>query len=110
MNGRCFARARLGQLKPALADCDRAIELNKRIAAYWEVRGYVQLRRKAWGAAADDYTSAIIINPKLANAFYGRGVALRRSGQAADGDKDLAEAKALKADVAQVMAKMGVVP
>jgi hypothetical protein len=51
-NGRCWVRATLGQLQAALLDCDAALLLRP--------------------------GSALRLDPKLASAFYGRG--LKSSG------------------------------
>jgi hypothetical protein len=52
--------------------------------------------------------AALKIDPKLASSLYGRGVAEPKSGNATDGDKDAAAAKAIQVDVADQVAALGV--
>ena len=52
--------------------------------------------------AADE---ALTLNPGLANALYGRGIAKRRKGDLAGADADLAAAKAIRPGVAQEFAQ-----
>ena len=58
--------------------------------------------------AIADYDAALKIEPKLAEALYGRGVARKRNGDSADGEADIAAAKAIKADAAEEFAQYGV--
>lgn len=48
--------------------------------------------------AIAQYDVALKLNPKLAGALYGRGVAKQRKGDAAGGSADLAAAKAIQAN------------
>jgi len=50
------------------------------------------------------------LNPNLATSLFGRGVAKSKKGDIAGGDDDIAAAKAVKADITDVMAKLGVQP
>lgn len=45
---------------------------------------------------------------KDANSFYGRGLAKLKAGDKAGGEADIATAKAIKADIAQLYAGYGV--
>jgi tetratricopeptide (TPR) repeat protein len=59
-------------------------------------------------AAIADYDAALRRDPKIAESLYGRGIARQRKGDTAGGDADIAAAKAVKPDIAEVMAKYGV--
>jgi hypothetical protein len=48
------------------------------------------------------------INPKQASSLYGRGMAKLRTGRAADGQRDIAAAKALQANIADEFATLGI--
>ena len=50
--------------------------------------------------AIADFDQAIKLDPKNAKAIYERGVAKRKSGDAAGADADIAAAKQLDPDVA----------
>ena len=47
-------------------------------------------------------------NPKDANSLYGRGMAKLKSGDRAGGDADIAAAKAINPDIAEVYVGYGV--
>ena len=59
-------------------------------------------------AAIADYDVALKLNPKLAGSLYGRGLAKRRTGDAAGAEADIAAATALQANVAARFAGYGV--
>jgi hypothetical protein len=56
---------------------------------------------------ADGRNAALRIDPKLANALYGRGLAKLRRGETSSGAEDIAAAKAL-IDIAEEFARYGV--
>ena len=96
LNTRCWARAILGvELDKALHDCDRAVNLQPRVAAPLVNRGLVHLRRQEWQAALKDDEAALAINPRAAWALYGRGTARARLGEAEAGEADVKAAHAL---------------
>jgi tetratricopeptide (TPR) repeat protein len=59
-------------------------------------------------AAIADYDAALRIDPKIANALYGRGAAKRLKGDTAGSEADVAAAQAIKPNVADEMARYGV--
>ncbi len=106
-DNRCWARAVVGILKPALADCNQALKLAPNNAATLESRGFVFLKMTNFDAAVSDYEKALRQNPKLAGALYGRGVA-KLKNEDGTGEADIAAAKALQADIAEEYARYGV--
>lgn len=96
LNQRCWARglANTG-LDKAERDCDDAIRLRPKQAAYRDSRGLVRLRRGNYAGAVADYDAALAINPRLAIALYGRGLARIALGQTQAGDADRAAARRL---------------
>jgi Flp pilus assembly protein TadD len=68
----------------------------------------VQLKLGAFDRAIADYGRAIEMRQKDANSFYGRGLAKLKAGDKAGGEADIATAKAIKADIAQLYAGYGV--
>jgi tetratricopeptide (TPR) repeat protein len=106
-DNRCWARAVLGNLKPALADCNQAIRLSPPgNAATFESRGFIFLKMTNYDAAVSDYEAALRRNPSLAGALYGRGVAKLRNLDST-GQADIAAAKAIKSDIAEEYAHYG---
>ena len=57
--------------------------------------------------AIKDYSSALRVDPKLASALYGRGLAKLKKGDMAAGNADLAAAKKLKATIAADFSRYG---
>jgi tetratricopeptide (TPR) repeat protein len=106
-DNRCWARAVVGILKPALADCNEALRLMPNNAATLDSRGFIFLKMTQFDAAVSDYDAALRIEPNLAFALYGRGLA-RLKNEDASGESDLAAAKTLQADIAEEYARYGV--
>jgi tetratricopeptide (TPR) repeat protein len=50
------------------------------------------VQRKDYARAIEDYTQAITLDPRLAEAYYNRGLALIDSGKTAEGVSDLSKA------------------
>jgi tetratricopeptide (TPR) repeat protein len=75
------AYARLGRYAEALADCSRAIELNPKIAHFWNSRGSSHKGLGQPNKALADFTQAIALDPKFAHAWYNRGGAYSQLGQ-----------------------------
>ena len=102
LNDRCWNRAVLNQaLDRALDDCNKAIRLQPRSAAFLDSRGYVHLRRKEFDQAIADYDAALKLDPKGAWSLYCRGIAKTHAGKAADGAKDMSAAVAQDAHVTE---------
>lgn len=109
--GRCWSRAVAGiVLESALADCQRAIELDKADANHLNSRGFVHFRLRHFDLAIRDYDAAIAADPKVASSFYVRGLAKEQQGDRHGADADLAAATALDPGVAERYAGYGVKP
>lgn len=109
--GRCWSRAVAGiALESALADCERAIELDKADANHLNSRGFVHFRLRHFDLAIRDYDAAIAADPKVASSFYVRGLAKARQGDQRGADADLAAATTLDPGVAARYAGYGVEP
>ena len=66
-------RVALDKYKEALADYDRAIELNPDDAVAYSNRGIAKSELGQYEAAFTDYDAAIRLNPDSAEAYYNRG-------------------------------------
>jgi tetratricopeptide (TPR) repeat protein len=107
LSNRCLAKAVLGQLEQGLADCNESLRLRPANAHTLAARGFAYLKLKRYAAALADYDVELRINPGNPFTLFGRGVAKRMKGLSG-GDADIAAAKAIKADIADKMAKLGV--
>ena len=105
-DNRCWARAVVGILKQALADCNEALRLMPGNPSTHDSRGFIFLKMTQFDAAVSDYDAALQVDPKLAFALYGRGLARLRNEDPA-GEADIAAAKALQADIAEEYARYG---
>jgi tetratricopeptide (TPR) repeat protein len=105
-DNRCWARAVVGILKPALADCNEALRLMPNNAATLESRAFIFLKMTNFDAAVSGYDAALALNPKLASALYGRGLA-KLKNEDSTGEADVAAAKAIQADIAEEYARYG---
>jgi tetratricopeptide (TPR) repeat protein/predicted aspartyl protease len=111
LNGRCWARALAGtDLNKALDDCNRAVKLNPKSAAYLDSRGLVRLRLGQYDKSIADYTESLQLRANNPWSLYGRGMGRLKKGQKADGDADLAAATALQANIADEFKKHGIAP
>jgi tetratricopeptide (TPR) repeat protein len=98
----------VGELQAALADCNEALRLKPNVAATLDSRGLTYLKMGQWDSAIDDYSSALRLDPKLASSLYGRGLAKLKKGDTAGGNADIAEAKAIEANIVEDFARYGV--
>ena len=100
----------IGQLQPALADCNEALRLRPDFANALDSRGFVHLKAGRYDEAIADYDAALRIDPKKVASLYGRGMAKRRKQDFAGGNADIAAARALKPDVSAEFARYGISP
>lgn len=108
LNNRCFAKALLDQLDQALADCNESLRLRPGDASTLASRGFVYLKLKRYEAAVADYDAELRTNPGNPYSLFGRGLAKRLKGNSSGGNADIAAATAIRADIADEMAKLGV--
>jgi tetratricopeptide (TPR) repeat protein len=107
-NGRCWARAALGRdLQAALADCNHSILLDADYANGYGSRAFVYLKLGEFDLAISDYEVSLRLEPKSPHSLYGRGYARQKKGDAAGAAADIAAAKAIQPDIAEVYAKLG---
>lgn len=82
---RGLAYQQLAEYEEAIDDYTAALQLDAmsaemRATALYN-RGLSQQKLPNLSAAVEDYTSALFLDPSFAHAYYGRGNALRESGQ-----------------------------
>ncbi len=111
LNGRCWARARAGRdLDQAQRDCDAAVRLQPKTAAFFDSRGLVELKRGDLARARGDYDAALALQPRFPLALYARAVVRRKQGDATGADADTAAAVALNAQVGDLARRAGLAP
>jgi Tfp pilus assembly protein PilF len=98
LNGRCFARAIAGDFDSALA----------RDANILDSRAFTYLKKGVLDQALADYDAVLRIDARMAISLYGRAVVKRRNGDIAGSEADIAAAKAIRPNVADVMARYGI--
>jgi tetratricopeptide (TPR) repeat protein/predicted aspartyl protease len=87
---RCLVRGMLGQeLVAALDDCNIARRQVSSNSALLYNRGIVELRLKQYDKAISDFTATIKLQPRLARAYYARGIARAAKGDQPGGNADL---------------------
>ena len=80
---RAYGELRTGDLNGAIADYDRAIQLNPKFAVAYCNRGVAKVQKGDLDGAIADCDKAIQLNPKLAEAYWAycnRGVVKERKG------------------------------
>ena len=100
-------RAALGKYKEALADYDRAIELNPAYAVAYSNRGTATSELGRDEAAVTDYDKAISLNPAYAAAYYNRGNAKQKLGRDEAAAADYDEAIRLNPGLAEAYGNRG---
>lgn len=110
LNNGCWYRALSGQnLQSAMVNCDASLKI-KQDPATWDSRGMVDLRLANYDQAISDYDTALKLNPKQADSLFGRGLAKLRKGASADGQVDLATARAIDPQIDTEYADYGLKP
>ena len=109
-NDRCFDNAVLRRLEEALVDCRKALALSPENAIAWNSLGFTRLIQGNDDAALGAYNRAVKLAPELPCALFGRGIAKRRKGDEDGGDADIAAAKSLLPEVAEIFARFGISP
>jgi hypothetical protein len=107
LNNRCWARAMVGDFQTALNDCNEALQLLPRYADALDSRGFVKLKIGLLSSAIADYDAALQIKQQ-ASSLYGRGIAKKQTGATAEGDSDIAAAKALDPVIAAEFDRDGI--
>lgn len=112
---RCRLRALTNQqLKGALDDCSLALERvdksSERTPEILDGRGLANLRLGDYAKAIKDFDAALVLRPNDAWAHYARGIARLRTGSTADGEADVAAAKAESAGAVKLFENHGIIP
>jgi tetratricopeptide (TPR) repeat protein len=107
LNNRCWARAMVGDFQTALKDCNEALQILPRYADALDSRGLVKLKIGLPSSAIADYDAALQIKQQ-ATSLYGRGIAKKQTGDTAQGDSDIAAAKALDPEIAAEFDRWGI--
>jgi Flp pilus assembly protein TadD len=97
----------LGDLGPALADCNQAIQIDQNDAAPFDSRGFAHLKSGQWDLAIADYNSALKLDRNLPTALYGRGFAKLKKGDLAGGNADIGAAQSAQHDIASEFTRYG---
>jgi Caspase domain/Tetratricopeptide repeat len=108
LNNRCWTRTVIGDLQAALKDCNEALRLRPTFVDALDSRGLVNLKSGLNKNAIADFDAALKINPRLTSSLYGRGLAKKRNGSIAEGDLDIANAKAMDPNIVKEFADYGV--
>ncbi len=107
LNNRCWARAMVGDVQTALNDCNEALQILPRYADALDSRAFVKLKIGLPSSAIADYDAALQTKQQ-ASSLYGRGIAKKQTGQTAEGDGDIAAAKALDPVIAAEFDREGI--
>ena len=109
LNARCWTRALANQaLDQALDDCNAALRLRPHTPSFLDSRGLVRVRMGQWDKAIADYDEALKAEPKIAWSLYGRSIARRHKGLAAEATADVAAAVAIDKDLPDRAKKDGI--
>jgi len=99
-NNRGVAYRNMGDLDRAVADYDQAIRIKPDYVAAFYNRGLALTDKREYAKAISDFTAVLRVDPKNPTVLYRRGIAYLSSGEIEAGNADLAEAKAIKPEIA----------
>ena len=102
---RAEAKSSLGDYAGAIADYDKAIELDPEYAAAFSNRGDAKSNLGDYAGAIADFDKAIELDPKDATAYRHRGLAKIRWGQKDSGCLDFSKAVELGFDANDLIEK-----
>ncbi|MDC8014942.1 hypothetical protein [Tahibacter soli] len=85
-------------LDEAVADCDRALQLDPKDLNHYNSRGFARFRQRQYEQAVADYDRSLGGAP-VASSFYVRGLAKRALGRVEESDADIARGKQLEPGV-----------
>jgi tetratricopeptide (TPR) repeat protein len=106
LNGRCRTFTLAGrELRQALDDCDAARRIAPDVPDIHNSRGLVHLKLGAFDKALEDYEFAMAFDPLDADSLYGHGLAQRGLGHEAVASAELALARSIKSDIADIYAQ-----
>lgn len=107
-NVRCWALVRSNvDIRQALSDCNKALELKPRDAAFLKNRGFVHVRLGNYDRAIADLDAAIENRQRFAAGFYLRGIAKLRKGDGS-GKDDIARAAEISPGIVEEYESYGV--
>jgi tetratricopeptide (TPR) repeat protein len=106
-NNRGVAYRNIGDLDRAVADYDQAIRLKPDYVAAFYNRGLALTDKHQYERAIADFTTVLKTDPHNPIALYRRGTAYLSTGNVAAGNADLAEARTIKPDIAEDIARSG---
>lgn len=107
-NNRGLCHRRMGDLKLALADYNRALNLMPNYDTAINNLGNIWLKRREYDQAIAEFTRAISINPKDAGYYFNRGLAWQQKGDPDQAISDYNRAVELKPDFARAYAFRGI--
>lgn len=111
LNARCWTRGvNSVALEGAMRDCTKAIELADVPVAALDSRAMVYYRPGRFDDALADLDAALESAPDLVASRYMRGIVLRRLGQTAVGDKELAQARQIVPGIDKMYGRWGIAP
>jgi len=95
-----------------IAACTRVIDSGRlqddAVAWAYGNRALAYYNKQDYDHAIADFDQVIRINPQIADMLYGRGMSKLRKGDRANGNADIAAARAMQADVAKAFERYGV--
>jgi tetratricopeptide (TPR) repeat protein len=107
LNNSCFTGAMIGNLNPALLECNEALRLRPNYADALDSRGLINLKLGQYDRALADYDAALRAKPKLASALYGRGKAKLMKGNFKGGTADIEAAEIIDPNIPEEFARYG---
>jgi tetratricopeptide (TPR) repeat protein/predicted aspartyl protease len=115
LNMRCRARALGGvDLQLALDDCNQALRHAAKSSPFYadvtDSRGLVWLRLGDYDKSIADFDACLKIVPRDAWSLYGRGIDKMRAKRTSEGEADIAQAKAISAEIGNTFGGYGILP
>lgn len=107
--GHSLVQIALGDMESAVQSCDRALEMDPRLAKAWYDRGIAQSESGQQGDALADFSRAIELETQFADAYNARGLVLARMDRLDEALQDFRMAAQLDPLLAAARANCAVV-
>ena len=110
LNNRCWAYATQNLADLAVPDCEKALAISPDYIIAFDSLALAHLVQRKFSTAISEYDMVLKLERGLPYAWYGRGIAKKRTGDEDGAKSDIAEAQRLMPNIQKIMSGYGILP